>query len=211
MVVTGVFAQAALAATGNVEPVLTATRATFTIKASNPPNRVWELSLWEISTGPQKLLGEDTGTSGVLLVHVPATAGCQFQVDVARNGVFYSGFKRFVAFCGGVSVSSIPPTSTQSSTPSSSVPVSTVPVSSTPSTVKTKSSGGHTTTTVGPATKGGSGSGGSGSSTTSVPSSKLAFTGAGTALTLLAILGALLLLSGLGLLVYAKRYPRMVP
>jgi hypothetical protein len=206
MVMTGIFAQAALAATGNQQPILTATRATFNIKATNPSNRVWELSLWELSTGPQKFLGEDTGTSGLLLVHVPATAGCDFQVDVSRNGAFYSGFKRYVAFCGGVSVSSTSSTATTSQSTTSSIPVSTVPVTK----PKTKTSGGHTTTTVAPATKGG-GSGGSGTPPTPVPSGKLAFTGAGTALTLLAILGALLLLSGVGLLVYARRYPRMIP
>lgn len=212
LIATGVFASVALA--GTVEqPVLTATRATFQIKSGNPSNRVWELSLWEMGN-PQKYLGSASGTSGLLLVRVPATTTCYFQVDVSRNGVFYSGFKKTVAFCGGVSVSSTSSTaSTSGSTTTSTIPVSTVPVSSTPTT-----SHGSTSTTakvkVHPATKGGSGGGGSsgtsGSSPTSVPSSKLAFTGAGFALTLLAVFGGLLLISGASLLIYARRYPRRI-
>jgi hypothetical protein len=216
LIATGLFATVALASTVQ-QPTLTATRATFEIKASNPSTVTWELSLWEM-TNPQKYLGSDKGTSGLLMVRVPATSSCYFQVDVTRNGVFYSGFRRTIAFCGGVSVSSTSSSSSSSSStsPSSTIPVSSVPVSSTPTTSKGSTTSSTMKTSVHPATKdgsggsGSSGKGGSGSGTspTSVPSSKLAFTGAGFALTLLAIFGALLLISGAGLLIYARRYPR---
>jgi hypothetical protein len=209
LLATGIFAQAALAA-GVQEPTLTATRATFHIKAGNPATRVWQLSLWEMGS-PQKLVGEVSGTSGILVVDVPSTSSCFFQVDVNRNSVFYSGFRRTVAFCGGVSVSSSstspPTTSPATSSPSStSPPTSFSTPTSKPGIVgKTKpstsgGSGGSSTTT------GDAGSGGTGSTPT--PPSKLAFTGAGFALWMMALFGALLLLTGALLLLYARRYPR---
>jgi hypothetical protein len=198
LLATGLFAQAASAS--NQEPTLTATRATFQIKGANPSQKVWDLTLWELGT-PQKLLGSDKGTSGLLVVKVPSVSSCSFQVDVTRNGVWYSGFQRQVAFCGGVSVSSTSTSSTMNTVP----PSTTATTSHVTVTTKPKTSGktGGTTPTSGPSTKGGSGS-----SPTSTPSSKLAFTGAGLALTLVALLGALLLASGLGLLIYARKYPR---
>jgi len=206
LLATGVFAQAAMAS-GVEQPTLTSTRATFDIKAGNPSSRVWVLSVWEM-TSPQKLVGESTGTSGLLVVTIPQTTSCFFQVDVNRNGAFYSGFRRTVAFCGGVSVSST------TSPPTTSAATTSPPTTSSPSTTKITAvkkpktsggSGGSTTTTTKPASTG-SGSGGGG--TTSVPPSKLAFTGAGFALWLMALFGALLLISGSLLLIYARRYPR---
>lgn len=202
LIATGLFAEAASAS--NSEPTLTNSKATFTIKSGNPSNRVWQLTLWTVT--PQKLLGKDSGTSGVLVVTVPNVPSCYFQVDVSRNGVWYSGFKATVTDCGHTATT----TTTTSSTTSTTTSTSTTKAPTTSTTAKPKTSGGHggTKPTTGAAS--GKGTGPATKSATSVPSSKLAFTGVGIAMWIVALLGALLALTGSLLLVYARRYPRKV-
>jgi len=195
----GLFADQAGAAQVRQQPHLTSVRATFAIKAGNPATVTWELSLWEITTKGQKRAGEDSGTTGTLVVKVPATSSCDFQVDVTKSGTFYSGYKKVVAFCGGVSVSG---------TTSTTVAPTTTTTKTTPTTSKPKTSGGGgtTPTTASPGTKSGSG-GSPGSTSVNVAPSALAFTGAGIMMWLVALIGLLLLAAGSGLLLYARRYP----
>jgi len=195
----GLFADQAGAAQVRQQPRLTSVRATFAIKAGNPATVTWQLSLWEITTKGQKRAGTDSGTSGTLMVKVPATSSCDFQVDVTKNGTFYSGYKKVVAFCGGVSVSG---------TTSTTVAPTTTTTKTTPTTTKPKTGGGGgtTPTTTSPGTKSGSG-GSTGTTAVSVAPSALAFTGAGVMMWLVALVGLLLLAAGSGLLLYARRYP----
>jgi hypothetical protein len=226
LMVVGLFAESASAtspAAGRREPTLTPYRASFNIPKKNPPNREFGLSLWNIvSPTKQHLLGRDTGTSGKLIVKVPPTPGCDFQVDVyARQGKaqpkFYSGFKQQLTNCGRTVVTTT--TTSGGGTTTTTKPgggtTTTTGAGGTTTTTKPKttgSTGGSTTGSTGGSTTGSSGSstGGSGSATTqpatTVPSSQLAFTGAGLGMWLTAAIGALLILAGGLMLLYASRY-----
>jgi hypothetical protein len=204
LMVTGLFAESAGASSlgaangSRQEPRLSSHRATFQIPANNPPNREWVLSLWNIVGAKQRLLGKDSGTAGKLVVKVPAAPGCNFQVDVLMRGKFYSGFKRQLTDCGRTA-----PTTTTTKP----VTTTTKPVTTTTNKPKTTgSTGGSTGTTV--STK----SGGGGSATTqpitTAAGGQLAFTGAGLGMWLTAALGALLILVGALMLLYASRYTR---
>ena len=220
LIATGLFAEAASAS--NTEPVLTATRATFHIPSGNSSNPVWRLSLWALPA--QSELGEDTGTSGVLIVRVPAISGCDFQVDVTRSGVWYSGFKadrsrmrrddlvqllielvqlfielvefffqlvqflfelvqffQYLDHCDDGQYGHFHQAQDLRRSRWNQA--------------RDRRRQGKGT---GPATK----------PATSVPSSKLAFTGTGIAMWIVALFGALLVLTGSVLLRYARRYPR---
>jgi hypothetical protein len=200
LIATGLFAEVASAS--NTEPTLTKNKATFTIPAGNPPNRVWQLSLWEVTT-PQKRLGEDSGTSGKLIVAVPAVPGCYFQVDVLRSGVWYSGYKEVIPDCGGYTTRT-----TTTSAPATTAAPTTITTFDTATTVKPKTGGSHGGSPTTASKGGGGGKGPATKSATSVPSSDLAFTGTGLAMWVVALLGMFLAVSGSVLLVYARRYPR---
>ena len=130
----------ATASAANIEPKLTATKATFHIPANSPTSVTWTLSLYEIhQNGSQTQEGKISGTSGVLTLRVPQTSSCYFQVDVQRGTTWYSGFKQTVAFCGGASVSSTTTSSTTSTTMSTTT---TTKAKSTTTTTKTKTKGG---------------------------------------------------------------------
>lgn len=196
MLLTGLFANVASASV--TQPTLNSSKATFAIKAGS--SATWRLSLWEIlSSGTQKLVGRDSGTSGMLVVKVPQTSNCYFQVDVMRDTKYYAGFKKAVPFCGGTSVSGSTTTTTTHTTPTTT---KTPPTTSKP---KTSGGGGTTPTTTAP---GSSSSSGSSPGTTTVPSSQLAFTGVGTMMWITAILGLLLAVAGSSLLLYARRFAR---
>lgn len=213
LMVIGLFAESASATSSAVtrrEPTLNAHRATFQIPGKNHPHRVFVLSLWGITGTKQHLLGEDSGSTGELIVHVPAQPGCYFQVDVVVDKKFYSGFKRQLSNCGRTA----PPTTTTTkpvTTTTKPVTTTTKPAGSTSTTQpQTKgSTGGSTTGSTGGSS---SGNGGGGSGTTqpvsTVPGSQLAFTGAGLGMWLTAALGALLVLAGGLMLLYASRYSR---
>jgi len=201
LVVTGLFAEVASAS--NTEPTLTKTKATFTIKAGNPPNRVWELTLWTVTH--QRLLGKDSGTSGKLIVAVPAVTDCYFQVDVTRSGVWYSGYKAVVPGCGGTATTA-GPTTTAAGPTTTAAPTSTT--FNTATTVKPKTGGSHGGSPTTASKGGGGGTGPATKSATSVPSSDLAFTGTGLAMWIVALLGMVLVVTGAMLLAYARRYPR---
>jgi hypothetical protein len=207
LMVTGLFAESAGAsslgaANARQEPRLTSHRATFNIPANNPPNREWVLSLWNITGVKQRLLGKDSGTAGKLVVKVPATPGCDFQVDVFMRGKFYSGFKRQLTDCGKTA----PTTTTTKPITTTTKPVTTT-TNKPKTTGSTGGSTGSTATTV--STKSG---GGGGSATTqpvtTTAGGQLAFTGAGLGMWLTAALGALLILVGALMLLYASRYTR---
>jgi cobalamin biosynthesis Mg chelatase CobN len=207
MLAVGFFAGAASASSSHhvVEPKLTSHKATFLIPANHPPTVVWELHLW--ANGNQKRLGTDSGTSGKLVVKVPTIPGCTFQVDVTKSDKFYSGFQRQLQNCGKTSPS------TTTTTTSSTTTSTTDRIPSTTTTQKPKTKGGHggtTTTTSGSGTSPGGGSTTPGSGSSSAPSGALAFTGAGPGMWFLAALGALFILAGSLLLLYARRYPQRV-
>lgn len=201
LMVTGLFAESASASSSSGsrrEPTLNAHRATFQIPANNPPHREFVLTLWNVTGNKQHLLGKASGTSGELVVKVPAVAGCNFQVDVVMKTKFYSGFKRQLANCGRT----VPTTTT---TKAGGTTTTTQGGNSTTTTKPktTGSTGGSTSTSA-------SGTGGSGTTQppTTVPGGKLAFTGAGLGMWLTAALGALLILAGGLMLLYAGRYSR---
>lgn len=211
LMVTGLFAGSASATTTSVshrQPTLNAHRATFQIPSNNPPHHVFVLSLWGISKkGPQHLLGKASGSSGELVVKVPAEPGCNFQVDVYSKAKFYSGFKRQLANCGRTVVTTTTkPVGTTTTTKAAGTTTTTKPKT-------TGSTGGSTGSTGSPGTSGtGSGSGGTGGGSgstqppTTVPGGKLAFTGAGLGMWITAALGALLILAGGLMLFYSSRY-----
>ena len=206
LMVVGLFAGSASATTMRAAsshplPTLTAKRATFQIPANNPVHREWVLTLWNIVGPKQHLLGEASGTSGKLVVRVPNAPECNFQVDVTMKNKFYSGFRRQLANCGRTAPTTTQPTTT---TTSKVVTTTTKPGATTTSQPKTTGSTGGST---GSSTQGSSGGTGTTSSTT-VPASQLAFTGAGLGMWLTAALGALLILAGGLMLLYASRYTR---
>jgi hypothetical protein len=218
LMVTGLSAETASASTatlnnGNPEPTLHARHATFMIPANNPPHRVFVLSLWSIIGPKQHFLGEDYGTSGLLVVKVPATPGCDFQVDVDVHHKFYSGFKRQLTNCGKTVGTTTTTTSggggttTTTTKPkgSGTTTTTTKPSGTTSTTVKTKSGGGGGTTTT---TAAGGTTGTTGGGTTTAPSGQLAFTGTGVGLWLTALFGLLLVMVGGIMILYARRYPR---
>jgi len=211
--VTGLFAESASATTAsrtNREPTLNAHRATFQIPGNNPPHRQFVLSLWNITGKKQHLLGEASGTSGELVVKVPAVPGCNFQVDVVMKTKFYSGFKRQLANCGRT----VPTTTTTKAvgtTTTTKGDTTTTNGNTTTSKPKTTGSTGGSTGTSTSGTGGTGGTGGGSGTTqppTTVPGGKLAFTGAGLGMWLTAALGALLILAGGLMLLYAGRYTR---
>lgn len=198
----GLFAGAASAtsmkaSSSHHQPTLTPKRATFDIPANNPPHRVWVLSLWHILGPKQHLLGEASGTSGQLVVRVPSEPGCDFQVDVIMHNKFYSGFQRQLTNCGRT----VPTTTT-----TKPIATTTTKPDGTTTTTKPKTTG-STGGSTGSTTQG-TGGGSSTTSTTTVPPSQLAFTGAGLGMWLTAALGALLILAGGVMLLYASRYTR---
>jgi hypothetical protein len=83
-----------------VAPRITASKATFVIPGGSSSN--FTLKLWSHGT----MEGTDSGTTGTLLVAVPATASCSFQADVtvvpvgSTKPVFYSGARATVPNCG---------------------------------------------------------------------------------------------------------------
>jgi hypothetical protein len=202
LMVTGLFAESAgasnLGATSRQEPRLSSHRATFQIPVNNPVHREWVLSLWNIMGTKQRLLGKDSGTAGKLIVKVPATPGCDFQVDVFMRGKFYSGFRRQLADCGKTAATTT---------------TTTKPVTTTTSKPKTTGSTGGTTGTTGGSTGTTTSTKSGGGSATTQPvttasGGQLAFTGAGVGMWLTAALGALLILIGGLMLLYASRYTR---
>jgi hypothetical protein len=204
LLATGIVAETAAAA--NVEPVLTAQQATFQIPTSNPRHLTFLMRLWAIEkSGHQNLIGQDSATSGELVVKNHEDATCDYQVDVYESVHFYAGFKQQLANCSHQVT-----TTTSSSTTSSTSTSTTFKTTSTTAKPKTTgSSGGGTTLATtssssgipGPATK----------SATSVPTSALAFTGLGTGMWIVAGIGALFVLSGGLLLGYTRRYRRVTP
>jgi hypothetical protein len=88
-------------ASAPLPPRLTATKTTFVIPT--PSTSVWTLRLWSHGT----LEGSDSGTSGKLIVAVPATSDCMFQADVSVTPLggtrtWYSGIRATVPGCGGI-------------------------------------------------------------------------------------------------------------
>jgi hypothetical protein len=203
----GLFADQAGASSTKQQPRITSTRATFAIPTNSPSTVTWELSLWEFQTKGQKFVGEDSGSSGNLFVKVPSTSTCYFQLDVTKNGKFYSGFRKVIPFCGGNSVSGTtsttvaPTTTTSRTTPTTS---KTTPTTSKP---KTSGGGGTTPSTASPSSKSGGGASPTTGSSTTVAPSALAFTGTGVMTWIVALIGLLLLAAGASLLLYARRYP----
>jgi hypothetical protein len=193
----GALAWGTLAFAGGHAPSITPNEATFVIGPGGVKGTVWTLNLW--SKGNR--VGSTSGTTGTLIVAVPATPSCSFQADVLRNGKWFSGNDANLTSCGGVS----PTTSTTTSTTTTTKP----PTSSkgghkpksghTPVVNKLVASGTPT-----PITKSAQGAG----SPTPVSSSKLAFTGAGPGLWILALIGSGLLVTGGGLLLRRPRFRR---
>ena len=186
MLAVGIAAQAASASPPR-EPHLTRHAVTFTIPAKSTSTKEWTLSLWSLGLGRSKLVGRDSGTSGTLRVTVPKVTGCDFQVDVKEVDTWYSGFRRSFEQCGSTS-----PTSSSTST---TKPKTTGTTGVTPTTASQPTS----SATTGPPS----------TAPTSVPSSKLAFTGVGLGLWILSLLGILFISGGAALLVYSRRYPRL--
>ena len=147
-----------------------------------------------------KRVGTESGTTGTLTVSVPIAPGCSFQVDVLRNGTWFSGRDVTLSSCGGVV-----PTSTTSTT------TTTKPPNSAKGGHKPK--GGHTPTvdkfvtspTVIPVTKAAQAA----STPTPVSSSKLAFTGTGPGLRILALVGSGLMAIGAMLVLRRPRLRRL--
>jgi cobalamin biosynthesis Mg chelatase CobN len=185
---------------------MTSHHVTFAIPKAANHHPYWTMRLWSIAkSGEQHLVASDGGTKGDLVIQIPLVKGCDFQVDVLRNSNWYSGFRRELKSCGQTSSSTSSPSSTTSttqkpnSTPTTQKPSTTgssrVPTTAASHTKPSKSGGGTKTATA-TATK-----------ATSVSPSKLAFTGVGPGMWILASLGALLMLAGGLLLGYARRYP----
>jgi len=83
-------------ASSPARPTITPTVATFTIPNRTSAGTVWTLNLWAHGT----LVGTTSGTSGTLVVNVPATSDCKFQADALKTT--RSGQKTFVAGSGAV-------------------------------------------------------------------------------------------------------------
>jgi hypothetical protein len=204
LLATGLVAETAFAA--GVEPVLTATSATFQIP--NNPNRLtFLMRLYAIQkNGHQNLIGQDSGRSGELVVMNHPDPTCFYQVDVYESVHLYAGFRQQLRQCSNEA------STTTSSSTSSTTTSTTSKVTTTTSKPKTTGSHSATTTTVastapsttsatGPATK----------SATSVPPSALAFTGAGPTMWILAAIGGFFVLAGGLLMGYTRRYRRAAP
>lgn len=194
----GVLGFGTLAFAGSHAPSITTTQATFVIGPGSVKGTVWTLNLWARGNAKgSKLVGSESGTTGTLTVAVPFAPGCAFQVDVLRNGTWFSGKDTNLHSCGGVT-----PTSTTTST--------TKPPSSAKGGHKPK--GGHTpavdklvtSPTPLPITKSASAA----TTPTPVSSSKLAFTGAGPGLRILTLVGTGLLVTGTMLVLRRPRLRR---
>jgi hypothetical protein len=203
LLATGLIAETAFAA--GVEPVLTATSATFQIP-SNPNRMTFLMRLYAIEkNGHQNLIGQDSGKSGELVVRNHPDPTCYYQVDVYESVHLYTGFRQQLTQCTNEASTTTTTSSTTTSTTSKVV---------TTTTSKPKTTGSHsgTTTTVAstsPSTN--SGPGPATKSATSVPPSALAFTGAGPSMWILAAIGGLFVLAGGLLMGYARRYRRVTP
>jgi len=86
----------------NVKPTLNSQVATFTIPQSAKGTFI--MNLWTLPA-PSKEVGHTEGTSGTLVLKVPFTHTCKFQVDVRvipagmHTSVFYSGLIASVPCC----------------------------------------------------------------------------------------------------------------
>jgi hypothetical protein len=81
------------------QPILSPTQATFVIPSGS--TSTWTLRLWTHGN----LQGSETGTSGTLMVPVPATTDCTFQADVSvvplgGTSSYFSGRRATVPGCG---------------------------------------------------------------------------------------------------------------
>ena len=202
LAVTGVLALASSAdARPQAERRLSTPGATFRIPKSSPPGTVWTLTLW--SKG--RRLATATGTSGVLRVTATPAAHCTVQADVRRAARWYSG-KRFRltadrdSSCGSGNGGGGGGTSGGGTTGGSGSGGGTPPPTTDPP--PTGSDGGaRPGITPEPASLD--------AAATPGPVSALAFTGVGSPLRTLAILGLALVL--LGSLLLARRRPTRPP
>ncbi len=96
------FGTAPMSSGSQSQPVF-GTYVTFTIPAQ-PPGQ-WRMKLWKM-TPKMYLVGQTTGSSGTLLLPVPQTPRCTFQVDIryaapgSSHFTFYSGEVTTVPNCG---------------------------------------------------------------------------------------------------------------
>jgi hypothetical protein len=200
----GLFAETAAASN---EPKLTDQQASFTIPANNPTTLKWTLNLDRIGPGGhQALVGTDSATSGKLVVAVPKTKTCHFQLDVYRGVHFFAGFQQQLNACGQVTTS----TTLKTTTTTQKTTTTTSKTTTTTSKPKTSGNSGSSTTV---ATKSGSSpttaaAVSQAASSTTVSPSSLAFTGVGVGMWVIAAIGALLMLTGGALVLYVRRYPK---
>jgi len=189
------------------QPTITSTAASFTIVSTKAQGPVWILNLW--ANGNR--VGTDSGTQGTLTVEVPPTHACKFQADVLRNGKWYSGTFATLTSCGGHTV---PPTTTTTTTTTTT---STTPVTSSRGGSKPKGgqhgkggqkAGGTDPPAPAPATTASNADSATTptKSATPVSSSKLAFTGIGTGIWTLGLIGGGLVVAGAPL---ALRRPKL--
>jgi hypothetical protein len=202
LAVTGVLALASSAAARpQAERRLAAPGATFRIPKASPPGTVWTLTLW--SKG--RRLATATGTAGVLRVTAAPTEPCTVQADVRRASRWYSGTRFTLAAhrngtCGtgnggGAGTSGGGGTTGGSGSSGGTPPPPTDPP-------PTGSDGGSRPgVTPDPVSLD--------SSDSTAPVSALAFTGVGSPLRTLALVGLALVLSGSLLL--ARRRPLSPP
>ena len=190
-VLMGVAGSETLAFAGERAPMVTPTEATIVVGPHNPAGTTWTLNLWFKGN----LVGTDSGTAGTLTVAVPARPSCKFQADVQRNGKWYSGNDANLASCGGNTTTTTTATTTTTTT-----------TIGTSAKGGKKPKGGHksstdpspaTTASKDPSTQ----AAGATKSPTLVSSSKLAFTGVGAGLWILALAGSGLVLIGMSLVV----------
>jgi hypothetical protein len=139
------------------------------------------------------LVGKDSGLSGTLVVKVLAEPNCAYQVDVDREGKWYSGFKATLPKCGST---------TTSSSSSTSTTLSKAATTSTTARMTTTTELGASTTTIGPSTTGVPPSTPPSPPSTTPP---LAFTGVGVGLMGLGVVGGLMTLTGGSILIYTRR------
>jgi hypothetical protein len=185
---------------GNRPPSITPTLATFTVAPKNSAATIWTLNLWAHG----KIVGTASGTAGTLTVTVPATSACKFQADVLRGGQWFSGTIAALSTCGGQPAA----TTTTTTTTTTSTTSTTMPVTSSKGGKKPKGGPKPSTDTTGFAKAATTSAVISGKSPTPVSSSQLAFTGVGTGLWTLVLVGSGLVVLGASLLVRRPRLHR---
>lgn len=183
-VLMGALGSGTLAFAGGQAPMVTPTEATFVVGPHNPSGTRWTLNLWFKGN----LVGTDSGTAGTLTVAVPARPSCKFQADVQRDGKWYSGNDANFTSCGG-NTTTTTTTTIVTSAKGGKKPKGGHKSSTDPSPAATSSKD--------PSTK----AAGATKSPTLVSSSKLAFTGVGAGLWILALAGSGLVLIGMSLVV----------